>query len=123
MSRFLIEPTRWRLKRASLSAYYTLHIERFQSRYYLVQRHGKMGAIWPRSVLFDGIEVGDKNGYATRQEAFVAGEKLIEKKLRQKDDEAYEPLQGNESFVFEIKDQQTGRTAIELFAVEQLQHA
>ena len=105
-------PAAWELKRTSGTAYYILLIGEMEGRYYLIQRHGKMAAKYSVSPFFDGIPLGEMQGYASVDEAFLAGEMEIQKKLKQVGEKQYQPLGPLEALIYEIKD---GRQFVNLY--------
>lgn len=106
----VITPKSWQLIRKSGTAYWTLTIQVVGHRFFLVQRHGKMGAVWPKSPFFDGISIGDISGYDSETKAFEAGVLEVAKKLKQKYDKAYRLLSSSECLITTSKN---GRQAME----------
>ena len=108
----VMSPASWELKRASGSAYYILLIGVLEGRYYLIQRHGKMAAKYSVSPFFDGLPIGEMQGYGSVDEAFAAGDMEIQKKLKQIGEKQYLPLGPLEALIYDNKD---GRQFVNLY--------
>jgi hypothetical protein len=91
-------------------------VAELDGRYYLLQRHGKMGARVSLSVGFSGVVIGDKGGYDSLDEAYAEGEKVIDRKCRQAGARQYCRLSEDESYVYHHDDE--GRMKVLLSSVD-----
>ena len=105
--------TKLMLVSENLTSYYVLVIELFLDRYFVVQRHGKIGSIWPINPGLNGISIKNQKGYADYGAALDVAQKEIEKKLNKRSgDRIYRHLKVNEFFnEIQLED---GRTRLEL---------